>query len=160
MKPVARERRGFYVTIYFMKKLIIANWKMNPRTAKDAVALAQKVAKGVRPFARKIDVVLAPPFPFLALPVIASANAGGSSLKLGAQDVFWENFQNGGAYTGEVSAAQLRSLGVSYVIVGHSERRALGETNDVVRKKMLAVLKNGMYAILCVGEQERKKETA
>ena len=140
-----------------MKKLIIANWKMNPKTAREASALAQAVAKGARRFARKVEVVLAPPFTFLVLPTIASVKAGCLSLKLGAQDVFWERE---GAYTGEVSVAQLKSVGASYVIVGHSERRAFSETNEMVHKKLLAVLKNGMYAVLCVGEQERKKETA
>jgi|SRR3989344_334760 len=138
-----------------MKKLVIANWKTNPKTAREAVLLAHAVEKSVRHVSRKVEVVLAPPFPFLSLITYHS------SLKLGAQDVFWER---GGAYTGEVSASQLKSLGVSYVIVGHSERRSPltggGETSEMVRKKMTAVLKTGMRAVLCVGEEERKKETA
>jgi len=138
-----------------MKKLVIANWKTNPKTAREAVLLAHAVEKSVRHVSRKVEVVLVPPFPFLSLITYHS------SLKLGAQDVFWER---GGAYTGEVSASQLKSLGVSYVIVGHSERRSPltggGETSEMVRKKMTAVLKTGMRAVLCVGEEERKKETA
>lgn len=134
-----------------MKKLIIANWKMNPRTAKEAISLARTVAMGNRQFSRKIDVVLAPPFPFLHLkPYILN-------LKLGAQDVFWKPE---GAYTGEVSVFQLRSLGVSYVIIGHSERRALGETSDIVQKKLFAALKAGLRAVLCVGESEYKRDAA
>src|SRR3989344_3402906 len=131
-----------------MKKLVIANWKTNPKTAREAVLLAHAVEKSVRHVSRKVEVVLVPPFPFLSLITYHS------SLKLGAQDVFWER---GGAYTGEVSASQLKSLGVSYVIVGHSERRSPltggGETSEMVRKKMTAVLKMGMRAVLCVGEE-------
>lgn len=134
-----------------MKKLIIANWKMNPCTAKEAVSLARVVEKGTKNVARKVDIVFAPSFPFL--PLVASH----SSLKLGAQDVFWEPE---GAYTGEVSVAQLKSLGVKYVIIGHSERRAMWETNDIVQKKLRAALMSGMRAVFCVGELEHKKETA
>src|SRR3989344_3849481 len=152
-----------------MKKLVIANWKTNPKTAREAVLLAHAVEKSVRHVSRKVEVVLAPPFPFLSLITYHSsrhygarlAHSAGGTFKLGAQDVFWER---GGAYTGEVSASQLKSLGVSYVIVGHSERRSPltggGETSEMVRKKMTAVLKTGMRAVLCVGEEERKKETA
>lgn len=132
---------------------------MNPRTVKEALSLAQAVAKGTRPFARKIDVVVTPPFPFLSL------ITNHSSLKLGAQDVFWKPE---GAHTGEVSVFQLRSLGVSFVIVGHSERRGPpsavgiggGETSEIVQKKLLAVLKAGLHAVLCVGEFEHKRDAA
>lgn len=124
---------------------------MNPKTGREAISLAVAVSKGVKNFSRKVDVVLAPPFSFVSL--VASR----SSLKLGAQDVFRIDQ---GAYTGEVSASQLKSLGTQFVIVGHSERRALGETNEMIHQKVLAVLKAGLRPILCVGEIERKKEEA
>ncbi len=74
---------------------------------------------------------------------------------LGAQDVFYEKE---GAYTGEVSTSMLASLGVTHVLIGHSERRQLGEGEDIVRKKLHAALGGGLRAILCVGEEERDPE--
>ena len=133
-----------------MKKLIIANWKMNPRTAREAVRLARNIERGVKSL-RDVKIALVPPF--IYLPIIKNT----AYLKLGAQDAFWERT---GAYTGEISALQLKALGVKLVIVGHSERRALGETNEIINKKLKAVLKTGMRAVLCVGEAERQKEIA
>jgi len=117
-----------------MKKLIVGNWKCNPSSSKKAEAIL-KVSD-------RANVVVCPPFVFL--------NEGRSlkTASLGAQDVFWEE----GAHTGEISAGQLKGLGVKYVIVGHSERRAMGETDDIVSKKAEAVIKAGMKAIVCVGE--------
>ncbi|MEK7541386.1 MAG: triose-phosphate isomerase [Patescibacteria group bacterium] len=131
------------------KKIIIANWKMNPERVSDAAALAKKIERAAAASAgRGVEIVAAPPFPFLA--------AVGRVLKkarLGAQDVFWEG---AGAYTGEVSPAQLKNMGVSYVIVGHSERRThLSETDEMIAKKINAALEAGLAAILCVGEPER-----
>lgn len=119
-----------------MAKLLAANFKMNPRTAAEAVRLAKSYDKK--------DVVVALPFPFIATVGSVLKNAA-----LGAQDIFWENE---GAYTGEVSPIQLKSFGVRYVIIGHSERRALGETDVVVNKKVKAALSAGLRTILCVGE--------
>jgi triosephosphate isomerase len=119
-----------------MQKIIVANWKMNPQSAREAEALARvSDHKGV---------VIAPPFPFLGAVknVITQAT-------LGAQDIFYESR---GAYTGEVSGAMLRDCGAQYVIVGHSERRAFGETDEIVARKIVAILRAGLTAILCVGE--------
>ena len=117
-------------------KLLVANWKLNPQIEAEAVRLAR--ASDAK------NIVIAPPFPFLV--------AVGKALKratLGAQDVFWKLH---GAYTGGVSPLMLRALGVRYVIVGHSERRALGETDTMVNKKARAALRAGLAPILCVGE--------
>ncbi len=135
-----------------MKKLIIANWKMNPASEKEAVKLAAKTEKGALKSGN--DVVIAPPFPFLA-----SVKKVLKKAKLGAQDDFWENQ---GAYTGEISPAMLKSFGVKYVIAGHSERRRLGETDDAINKKVKASLKIGLKPVLCVGEplEVRKKGLA
>lgn len=122
-----------------MKKLLVANWKMNPRTEHEAVALARA--------SDHKNVVIAPPFPFLEA-VKKEINWA----TLGAQDVFFENPSPGGAYTGEVSVGMLQKLGVSYVIIGHSERRSRGETDAVVRKKIKAALAGKLKVILCVGE--------
>lgn len=111
---------------------------MNPATLVEAKALAK---------ASDVDgLVICPPFLFIEEVGLKIKKA-----KLGAQDLFWENL--GGAFTGEVSAEELKSLGVGYVIIGHSERRKnVGETDEMVAKKMDAALKAGLKPILCVGE--------
>ncbi len=129
-----------------MKKLIIANWKMNPKSDEEAIALARAVEKGIAHLGG-VTAVIAPPFPFLG-----AVHAVLDHTLLGAQDVFWEE---SGAYTGEVSAHELREVGVRYVIIGHSERRAMGESNVVVNKKLRAVLEEGLTAVLCVGEPKK-----
>lgn len=125
-----------------MGKHIIANWKMNPSSMADAIALARALdAEGL---------VIAPPALYLAsLRDIVKKSA------LGAQNIFWEEE---GAYTGELSPAQLKDSGAQYVIVGHSERRALGETNEMVGKKIHATLAHGLTPILCVGETADERE--
>ena len=126
----------------------------------EAVSLARAVAEHVKHpmFNKNVEVVLAPPFIFLYK---VYETLYGGKVKLAGQDVFWEK---AGAYTGEVSPAQLKNLGAAYVIVGHSERRALGETDEIVGRKLTAVLEAGMTPILCVGEpadvRERGMEAA
>lgn len=118
-------------------KIIVANWKMNPETLREAVVLARA--------SDKKSVVICPPFPF-----VESVMRHVRRAEVGAQDVFWEER---GAYTGEVSSAMLKKLGARFVIVGHSERRRwLGETDEMINKKAKAALKAGLTVILCVGE--------
>jgi triosephosphate isomerase len=95
-------------------------------------------------------VVIAPPFPFLQ----AVAGVLRKS-KLGAQDLFWEEK---GARTGEVSPVMLKNLCVAYCIIGHSERRALGETDEMINKKIKAALKNRIVPVLAIGEKKRMPE--
>ncbi len=117
---------------------------MNPQTADEARVLARRVAEGIAD-CKNVDVVLAPPFVFLS-----EVKGQLSRVHLGAQNVFWKDT---GPYTGEVSVQQLKNLGVEYVIIGHSERRRLfGETDEIINKKVKAVLENGLTAVLCVGE--------
>jgi triosephosphate isomerase len=133
------------------KKLVIANWKMNPATSQEALALAKKIDAAAKR-AKNVEAVVAPPYPFLHHVACRL-----SHVALGAQDVFWEEQ---GAFTGEISPAMLKSLKVEYVIIGHSERRRhLAETDAMVNKKVLAALKSGLRVILCVGEswEVRKK---
>ncbi len=121
------------------KRIIIGNWKMNPVTEREAVKLAKA--------SDKIGVVLCVPFIFLSAVKKVLKKA-----KLGAQNCFYEE---NGAYTGEVSAGMLYNMGARYVILGHSERRALGESNGDINKKIKASLPAGLVPILCVGEKER-----
>src|SRR3989338_6652351 len=129
-----------------MKKIIVANWKMNPQTAEQAADIYKKIVFGTRR-SRKSKIIVAPPFVFIA----ALKKIGGS--ELGAQDVFWET---SGAYTGGISPKMLKNSGARYVIVGHSERRwILGESDEWINKKTGAALKAGLKTILCVGEKDR-----
>lgn len=128
-----------------MKKLLALNWKMNPATYESAERLASASADLAAKL-KKYEVVICPPLPWLD--DLATKFRG--KVKLGSQDVFWEEK---GAYTGEVSPVMLKKSGVAYVIVGHSERRRiLQETDEMVNKKVLAGLKFGLKVILCVGE--------
>ncbi|MBI2627592.1 triose-phosphate isomerase [Candidatus Nomurabacteria bacterium] len=129
------------------KKIIIGNWKMNPPTLKEAEKLFADVAKGVSAV-KKTEIVICPPFIYLnKLTKIKT-----DKIKLGAQNVFYEE---AGAYTGEVSALMLENIGVKYVLVGHSKRRELGETNFDVNRKVKVSLQVGLAPILCVGENLR-----
>ncbi len=128
-----------------MKKLIVANWKMNPGSADEARGLFAGISR-IAGKLQNTKVVICPPSVYLGL------FSGNSKVKLGGQDVFWEE---GGSYTGEISASMLKSLHAEYVIIGHSERRRLGETNETVNKKIKQALKYGLKVIFCVGETER-----
>ncbi len=126
-----------------MRKLIVANWKMNPATE----SAAEKLAKA----SDDKNVVVCPPFVYLE-----EVKEELKRAKLGAQDVFWSNPPQGGAFTGEVSARILKNAGAEYVIIGHSERRKWQkETDEVVNKKLKAVIAAGLTPILCVGEPKR-----
>ncbi len=135
-----------------MRKLYIAgNWKMNKSIA-EAVALAESVAGGVSQDSQ-VDVGLLPPF--LASPEVATVLTG-STLKLGAQNVYYEK---SGAFTGEISCQMLADAGVGFALVGHSERRhVLGETDELIRRKLDALLQERLGVILCVGEKIDERE--
>ncbi len=133
-------------------KLFIANWKMNLGW-QESIDLASVLAKDLADQSAK--VILCPAFTSLAGVAKVMHN---SSLDLGAQDVSW---LDKGSLTGEISVATLKELGVKYVIIGHSERRQFfGETEDMINKKLQAVLRSGLIPILCVGETfaERQQE--
>ena len=125
-----------------IKKIIIGNWKMNPVGGAEALKLAK--------MADKSGAIVAPPAVYLGAVKKVLKKAG-----LAAQDVFSEDPLAGGAYTGEISAKMLKNLGVKYVIVGHSERRAMGETSEMINKKIKVCLKEKIVPVLCVGEQDR-----
>jgi triosephosphate isomerase len=126
--------------------LIAGNWKMNG-LLKDARDLAAGLRKELGDNAGGPDVLVCPPF--LALEAVRQILEGGP-IRLGAQDVHWEAK---GAFTGELSTAMLKEVGVTAVILGHSERRhVMGETNEMINKKVKACLAAGLLPILCIGE--------
>ncbi len=125
---------------------------MNPASLKDAEKLFSSVAKAVS-YVKKTEIVACPPFLYLE----KLSKIRTKKIKLGAQNVFYEEK---GAYTGEISPAMLENAGVKYVILGHSERRALGETNALINKKIKASLSAGLVPILCVGEDTRDESHA
>ena len=114
---------------------------MNPKSVREASDISERIFLGVKKL-KNTTVVIAPPAPFL--PFLKGT--------LGAQDMFYEKE---GAYTGMVSAEMLKSVGVKYAIVGHSERRRAGDTDDIVNKKLKRALAVGITPILCVGEETR-----
>ena len=130
-------------------KLIIANWKMNPETEIEAKDALNKIKAGLKK-EKGNKVVICPPFVFIDL--VKKSVGTEKEIVLGAQDVF---IGQGNSHTGEVSIDMLKELGVKYVIVGHSERKAEGETDEIITKKLAGVIKNGLKVILCIGEKER-----
>lgn len=133
------------------RKLVAGNWKMHGALAQNA-GLLDAVRSGAASFA-SVDCAVCVPFPYLAQ---AQQKLAGSNVKWGAQDV---HQLDKGAYTGEVSATMLRDFGCSYVIVGHSERRAYyGESSHLVAEKFLAAQQAGLTPILCVGETLEQRE--
>ncbi|TSC96518.1 MAG: triosephosphate isomerase (TIM) [Parcubacteria group bacterium Athens1014_26] len=117
---------------------------MNPFSLKESLGLAKA--------SDNKGVVIIPPFVFLERIGKAIKKA-----ELGAQDLFWEEK---GAFTGEISVKQLKSVGTDYVLIGHSERRhKFDETDEMVSKKMSAAVKNNLSAILCVGETKQEKDS-
>ncbi len=134
-----------------MKALIVANWKMNPATLKEAKKLFEET-KRMAGFSKGVSVVVAPPAIFLR--DIAAMQRGGK-VGLAAQNVHSEA---GGAFTGETSIPQVRDAKATYVIIGHAERRAQGETNEDTRKKLAAAIAAKMTPIFCVGEKSREAD--
>ncbi|RKY24202.1 MAG: triose-phosphate isomerase [Planctomycetota bacterium] len=136
------------------KPFIAGNWKMNT-DSHSSVSLAKAISSGTQHVAgRSVDVAVIPPFVYLQ--AVASALSA-SSIAVGAQDIYIEPK---GAFTGEISAAMLKDVGCSYALCGHSERRhVIGETDEMVNKKVKAALAGGLLPILCVGELREERES-
>ena len=133
-----------------MAKIIVANWKMNPQSFKEAEVLFSKTVTETKD-TKNLLTVICPPFPFLS---VFGKNKN-KKIALGAQNISTEIE---GSFTGEVSPKMLRSLGTSFVIVGHGEERNAGETNKIINQKILNLLKFKFSPILCVGESIRDRD--
>jgi len=131
------------------KKLIVGNWKMNPTTLEKAKGILSAIDKKVKKegFSR-VQAVICPPAIFLG-------SLSPKKVFLGAQDVFYEA---SGAHTGEISPAMLADFDIGFAIIGHSERRAQGETDAIVAQKVKSALSFGITPILCVGESSRDEK--
>jgi triosephosphate isomerase (TIM) len=133
------------------KPVMAGNWKMY-KTATETTSFFEKFCPLVER-SEHCEIVICPPFPNLPAAVAA---VQGTRVAVGAQNMFWAKE---GAFTGEVSASMLKSIGCSHVIIGHSERRQyFGETNETVLKKTLAALDAGLTPIVCVGETLEHRE--
>lgn len=133
------------------RNIIAGNWKMHFTQEESKVFLEELLPK-VKD--AKCEVIICPPFTSLCT---ASEILKGSNVKLGAQNM---HFEEKGAFTGEISPSMLKSFGVEYVILGHSERRMyFGETDETVNRKMITALKHELTPILCVGESLSERES-
>ena len=133
------------------KKVIAGNWKMN-NDLNESQDLVSKIINGLGNHT-KCDVIVCPPFTSLNE---VSSLIKNTPVKLGAQNLY---FEDSGAFTGEISAAMLKSIGCEYVIIGHSERRTIfGELDDVINKKIQRALKHNLNPIFCVGELLEQRE--
>ena len=132
------------------RKVIAGNWKMN-MLPNEAIDFIEKLAPLVKN--TKNEVILCVPYTDL---FYALLTAQGTNIKIGAQNM---HFEEKGAYTGEVSGKMLKSIGVEYVIIGHSERRQyFNETDETVNKKIKVAFDNGLKPIVCVGETLEQRE--
>ncbi len=134
------------------EKIIIGNWKMWPETLEEAKKTFNSIRK-VADLQKKVRTVICPPDIYVSdFSKLASKS---KYVYVGVQNVSTETK---GSFTGEVNAKMLGNLGIGFVIVGHSERRAMGETDEIVNKKIHAVLETQMKAVVCIGEKERDSE--
>ncbi|MDQ3076560.1 MAG: triose-phosphate isomerase [bacterium] len=132
------------------KKIIVANWKMNPVSAKEAVVIFKGIAITASKL-KKIQTVIAPSFIHVGL----LAEKKSKAVTLGVQNIFSEQK---GSFTGEVSVDMVKNSKITHVIIGHSERRKLGETNESINKKVQLALQNKLIPIVCIGEVSRDEE--
>jgi triosephosphate isomerase len=132
------------------KPIIVANWKMF-KTRDEALFFILKVSDEV-PLIKDVDSVICAQAPLMRCLI----KRQGDNLRIGAQNM---HFADEGAFTGEVSGPMLKSYNVDYVIIGHSERRAMFyETDDIVNKKILAAIRNDIIPVVCIGEQLKERE--
>src|SRR3954447_25690210 len=134
------------------KKIVAANWKMN-MTQAEATRFVEVFVLEIGEIS-DVEIVLVPPF--TAISKVTELLGEAQNIKVGAQNMHWEK---SGAFTGEISAALLRDLFVRFVVLGHSERRALfGETDEVVNRKTKAALEGTLEPIVCIGETLEERD--
>lgn len=134
------------------QKIVAGNWKMN-KNLQEGIQLAQEIDKLVSGISNDVKVILAPPF----VHITEVRKAVGSKISISSQNCAAEA---SGAYTGEVSAAMIKSTGAEYAIIGHSERRSYyGETDAILLKKVKLALANGLKPIFCIGEVLEERES-
>lgn len=137
------------------KKLLVANWKMNPLTFKEAERIGHSLDQGIKSmnkkdFTEKVEIVVCPPALYL------NCLKKSQFWKLGIQNIHWETR---GAFTGEISPRMADNAGCEYAIIGHSERRIyFKETDQIVNQKLKTALENSLNPILCVGETKEERE--
>ncbi|HCO96412.1 MAG TPA: triose-phosphate isomerase [Phycisphaerales bacterium] len=137
------------------KPFVAGNWKMNT-DSRSGVELAERIASGSAQTAgQEVTVAVCPPFVYLQ--AVAKALSA-SSIAVGAQDIY---FEPKGAFTGEISTSMLKDVGCCYCLCGHSERRhVLGESDELINKKVTAAIAGGLLPILCVGELLEEREAS
>lgn len=131
-----------------MKTVLVCNWKMNPGTLKEAKELFDATRKAAEK-AKNVSVVVAPPSIFISE---LRARYKGKKIMFAGQSA---RAEDGGSYTGDISILQVKKSGCDAVLIGHAERRAQGETDDNVQKKVIAALNHGLSPIVCIGESMR-----
>lgn len=135
------------------RKVVAGNWKMN-KDLSGTIELVSAIKNELSKSETSTEVIVCPPFTSLES---ASTVLKGSSIKLGAQNMHYED---NGAFTGEISAEMLKSVGCQYVILGHSERRTLfGESDEMINKKIKKAVSAGLKPIFCVGETLEERES-
>ena len=137
------------------KPFVAGNWKMNT-DSHTGVELVERVASGsVETAGQSVTIAVFPPFVYLQAVVKALSS---SSIAVGAQDMY---FEPEGAFTGEISPSMLKDVGCSYCLCGHSERRhVIGESDELINKKVAAAIAGGLLPILCVGELLEEREAS
>ena len=137
------------------KPFVAGNWKMNT-DSQTGVKLVERIASGsVEAASQSVTIAVCPPFVYLQLVTKALSS---SNIAVGAQDMY---FEPEGAFTGEISASMLKDVGCSYCLCGHSERRhVIGESDELINKKVTAAIGGGLLPILCVGELLEEREAS
>jgi triosephosphate isomerase len=136
------------------KKIIVGNWKMNPATPEEAHKIFTGIERGLLKIGKikNVQAVICPSFLHYSLLEKYNKKA---KVSLGVQNIFNEEK---GSFTGEISVDMVKSMGAKYIIVGHSERRKLGETDALVNKKIHLALERKLIPIICIGEEKRDEE--